>query len=196
MSLLPPGVPILAPIIGQIINPILFLVRNIGGFIADVTVRESHTDELAITEHPVEQGAAITDHSYKRPARVTIEAAWSNSSLQAGGNPLYVTEIYNLFLLMQANRSPFSIITGKRIYTNMLAIRVGVVTDERTENALFMNVECQQILIAQTQVVTVGDASNMQSPQLNSGLSLLGSKLLGPANPPFWNGSAAASLFP
>lgn len=196
MSLLPPGVSILAPLAAQLINPVLFLVRNVGGFIADVTVRESHIDELAITEHPVEQGAAITDHSYKRPATVTIEAGWSNSSLQAGGNPLYVIEIYNLFLLMQANRSPFSILTGKRIYLNMLAARVGVVTDERTENALLMTVECRQIIIAQTQVVTVGDPANMQNPSLNSAVPFSGVKLLGPANPPLWNPSAAAALFP
>lgn len=44
-----------------------------------VTLEERHTDELEITEHPVEQGAAISDHAYKRPAEVVITCAWSNS---------------------------------------------------------------------------------------------------------------------
>lgn len=46
---------------------------------AQITVEEIHHDELEITEHPVEQGAAIADHAFKRPAEVVIRCAWSNS---------------------------------------------------------------------------------------------------------------------
>lgn len=46
---------------------------------AQVTVEERHHDELEITDHPIEQGASISDHAYKRPAEVWIECAWSNS---------------------------------------------------------------------------------------------------------------------
>ena len=47
--------------------------------IPQATIEERSHDELEITEHPVEQGAAIADHAYKRPAEVVIRAAWSNS---------------------------------------------------------------------------------------------------------------------
>lgn len=52
---------------------------------AQITLRELHHDELEITEHPVEQGAAIADHAYKRPAEVIIECAWSNSPSKGTG---------------------------------------------------------------------------------------------------------------
>lgn len=48
--------------------------------VANVTVEEKHQDDLEITEHPVEQGGAITDHAFKKPAEVTVRMAWSNSS--------------------------------------------------------------------------------------------------------------------
>ena len=59
--------------------------RQIGGIMMDITIEEEGTDELTITEHPVEQGAAISDHAYKEPARLRIRAMCSNSSLQAQG---------------------------------------------------------------------------------------------------------------
>ncbi len=52
--------------------------------IPQVTIEEIHHDELEITEHPIERGAAIGDHAYKKPAEVTINCAWSNS---ASSNP-------------------------------------------------------------------------------------------------------------
>jgi len=52
---------------------------------ASVTIEEVHTDELEITDHPVESGAAISDHAFKHPAEVTIRMGWSNSSASSGG---------------------------------------------------------------------------------------------------------------
>jgi hypothetical protein len=46
---------------------------------AHATIEELHTDDLEITEHPVEQGANIADHAFKRPAEVVLKLAWSNS---------------------------------------------------------------------------------------------------------------------
>ena len=48
--------------------------------VANVTIEESHHDELEITDHPVERGSNISDHAYKRPNEVTVLVAWSNST--------------------------------------------------------------------------------------------------------------------
>ncbi len=47
--------------------------------VAQATIEEVHTDEVEITEHPVEQGTTISDHAFKRPERVIIRCGWSNS---------------------------------------------------------------------------------------------------------------------
>jgi len=54
-------------------------VGPIQPMIAHATIDETHRDDLEITEHPVELGAPIADHSFMRPAEVTIRCAWSNS---------------------------------------------------------------------------------------------------------------------
>jgi hypothetical protein len=181
VSLVPTGLPLALAAAQALIGPVLIRSRQIGGFIADVTIEEIHRDRLTATRHPVEQGAAITDHSYKEPAEVIIRCGWSNSSLVSFGDPNYVQNIYAEFLALQAARQPFDILTGKRAYTNMLCTMLQVTTDERTENALLIMAECHEILIAQTQVVTVGSSSNMTSPQLNGATQNTGTNVLGPA---------------
>jgi hypothetical protein len=61
--------------------------RAIGPFEAHVTIREVHTDEIEITDQPVEQGAAISDHAFRRPSELVIECAWSNSPKQSPEPP-------------------------------------------------------------------------------------------------------------
>ena len=48
--------------------------------IAQAVVEEEHRDELEITDHPLQKGASITDHAFKRPAEVTLKMAWSDSA--------------------------------------------------------------------------------------------------------------------
>jgi hypothetical protein len=180
VSIIPLGVALAEATVLNLISPTIIRPRSIGGFVADVTVEEQHTDEVAITENPVEQGAAIADHAYKRPAEVTIRAGWSNSSLASLGNPAYDEQTYAAFLALQASLQPFQVITGKRIYNNMLIRRLGVVTTEATENALMMVVECREVILVTTQTVTVPPAANMSNPASNAAPTPQGQQTLQP----------------
>ena len=50
--------------------------------IAQATFEEHHIDRMEITRHPVEQGAAISDHAFAEPSIVHLRLGWSNSSSQ------------------------------------------------------------------------------------------------------------------
>ncbi|MGN5479530.1 phage baseplate protein [Cupriavidus basilensis] len=45
---------------------ILLSSKKIGDIEISATVEETYEDELQITEHPVEKGAQVTDHAFKR----------------------------------------------------------------------------------------------------------------------------------
>ncbi len=51
---------------------------------AQVTINELHTDELEITDHPVDSGAQVSDHAFMHPSEVVLQLAWSNSPSSAG----------------------------------------------------------------------------------------------------------------
>lgn len=61
------------------------LQRAIGPIVAAVTIEEKHTDTVEITDHPIEQGATISDHAFQRPPELTLRVAWSNSPGGAAG---------------------------------------------------------------------------------------------------------------
>lgn len=49
------------------------------------TLGEMHRDDLEITSHPVEVGAPVADHAFKRPAEVVIRCAWSDGPQNSPG---------------------------------------------------------------------------------------------------------------
>jgi len=64
-----------------------FLQQDVGRYVREianlpiphVVIEEDHDDELIITQHPVELGAIISDHAYKKPSEVRVRCAWNNS---------------------------------------------------------------------------------------------------------------------
>lgn len=171
--------------------------RRIGTFTSQVTFEESGSDELTITRHPVEQGAAITDHAFKEPAQLTIRAGWSPTVLQTlvssagallSGASLtsllsndYVKETYEKLLKLQAEREPFEIVTGKRRYKNMLMRSLAQTTDEKTESVLVVTAQFQEIIIVQTQATSLPPADQQAEPERTAAPEANGSKQLNPA---------------
>lgn len=147
--------------------------RAIGTIVPDVVVEESHRDQLVITDHPVERGAAISDHAFKLPVEVEIRCGFSNSTAGAEG---YVQEVYQEFLDLQAARQPFDVFTGKRQYSNMLIRSLEVTTDERSEHALYLSVGLREVIIVDT-ATTKSAPQNMQaSPQKTANVVNTGAK--------------------
>ena len=145
--------------------------RYIGTVVPDVTVEEVHNDRLEITQHPIQTGAVVSDHSFAPPATCVIRCGFSDST---GGYPGYVLEVYQFFLDLQATRQPFDVSTGKRSYTNMLIRELGVTTDVSSEYALMCAVSLQQVTLTDTTGNGITQANQMfpqqTAPEINQGL--------------------------
>jgi hypothetical protein len=150
-------------------------VRVIGTLVPDVVVEEAHRDQLVITDHPVERGAAISDHAFKMPSEVEIRCGWSNSS---AGEEGYVQAVYEEFLELQATRQPFDVFTGKRHYSNMLVRSLEVTTDEHSEHALYVTAGLREIIIVDTATTSAPAQDKQASPQQTAGVVNTGAKQL------------------
>jgi hypothetical protein len=73
------------------------------------------------------------------------------------------TGAYGLLLSWQASLLPFDVMTGKRIYSNMLIERLQVTTDQHSEFALMATIACRQVIIVSTATTTVEGASSSNS---------------------------------
>ncbi len=161
--------------------------RKIGDFIADVTIEETHQDDLEITDHPVDVNGKASDHSFRLPSVLTVKCGWSNTptvsnfgkSLESAvtgsasgiksikaqltgtgtGNP--ARDTYQNFLELQRSRALISVVTGKRKYDNMLIKSIHTQTDLNTENCLILTIVLREILIVSAVATTL--APNMIS---------------------------------
>lgn len=163
--------------------------RKIGLIIPSVVVSEKHSDTLEITEHPVEIGAAVADHAYKRPSEVVMEVGFagggslldfvdtSSIGLSLGLSP---QETYQELLDLQSSRIPFDVVTGKRLYSNMLIRALEVNTEKATENVLSAVLTLREVLITQTQQITVANKSDMKDGASTSAVANAGAKTTKP----------------
>lgn len=165
--------------------------RKIGLLVPSVIIAEKHQDTLEITEHPVESGAAVNDHAYKRAAEVTMEVGFagggslldfvdtSTIGLSLGKSP---EEVYQELRDLQESKQPFDVITGKRKYSNMLIRGIEVTTDKTSENVLMCVLTLREVIMSQTESVTVADKENMQDGVSTSAMQNTGTKAPAPAN--------------
>src|SRR5208282_3135615 len=166
----------------------LIRARNIGPFIADITISERHRDEMVITKHPIEIGSVISDHAYKNPITVALTVGFSNSNSQAQGDSNYVQTVYNNFLTLQQNAQPFAVTTGKRTLNNMLIQYINELTNEQTENALILEMLCMQLILVNTSTASVQPAAtnsssaNQSDPAVNASPVQQGTQQISPAN--------------
>ncbi len=135
--------------------------------IPDVTISEMHSDEVTVTQHPVDTGANIADHAYRQPATVVCTFGWSDSSrlinsllsdgavgslLKGKGS---VEDVYKTLLELKDNRTPLKLSTAKRVYPCVIITRITTTTTVDSENAAVIEITFQEILIAQAKTVTL-----------------------------------------
>ncbi|HDX8333064.1 TPA: hypothetical protein ROU58_005446, partial [Raoultella ornithinolytica CD1_MRS_4] len=145
--------------------------RRIGLIVPSVVISEKHNDTLEITEHPVEVGAAISDHAYRRPSEVVMQVGFAGGGslldfldttsfgLSVGLSP---KETYQELLDLQNSRVPFDVVTGKRIYSNMLIRALEVTTDRTSENVLSAVLTLREVIITSTTTTQVAVKEDMK----------------------------------
>jgi Dit-like phage tail protein len=194
MTTLPFGVNLAAITLQNYYGPVMLRSRSMGGIIPDITISERHLDTLAITDHPVERNAVISDHCFMLPYEVVLTYGWSNSSRNAGGDQTYVDTLYYELKALQEAREPFTILTGKRVYTDMLLHRLLTETNQDTENSLIVVAECRQVIIVGTQLLTVPANSQQAAPQITGAVQNNGS--VAPSSSNSYNSPAAQESLP
>lgn len=144
--------------------------RLIGNIIPDVTIEESTTDSIELTSHPVQQGAAITDHKYRKPVTLKMNI------MQAGNDQADLATKYKSLVDLQNSTSLFDVTTPKRIYKNMQIKSLGVTTDKNTENILSISADMQEVIIVNVTVTNVPARAKQKTPAKTGATENAGAK--------------------
>lgn len=145
-----------------------------------VTITESTVDAVEITQQPVQQGANIADHAFKKPVSFSIQILFTANilpglSLSGISPPQSLSTIYQNLLALQNSFQPFNCTTPKRTYYNMLFASLGMTTDKNTENSLSINASFQQIITVPVGITTVS-RSQLANPGSNGATQGAGTK--------------------
>jgi hypothetical protein len=149
------------------------LPTNQTTYVFDAVLRAGHEQRLRKTMHPVQTGAAISDHAYIEPARVSLDIGMSDvmDQFQPGmwtGAQTKSVSAFQTMLALQFSRIPLTLLTKLRIYHNLV---IESITDEETAKTitgLRMRVEFGEIFSAQTQAVP-DSARSQDTQQTNLG---------------------------
>ena len=127
---------------------------SVGGWFFDAVLKLTHDRGLVITDHPVEEGANITDHSYVRAKTLTLEIGMSDVGV--GGFETRQSRSVSAFEIlseMQEKREPVDVVTRLDTYKNMLIEDIKVDEDNTTTHGLRASVFLREVKIVSAESV-------------------------------------------
>ncbi|KRE07463.1 hypothetical protein ASE63_22450 [Bosea sp. Root381] len=134
----------------------ILISRSIGGVFVDVVVSETHESEIEIPKHPVEKGVKISDHAWRLPRKVTLESVVDGPRAVAA---------YQQLLDLQERLEPFTLVTGLRVYNDMMLIRITPERDREHSRVLKFEAELEEVRIVSTETSAGGGSSQSDKAQ-------------------------------
>ena len=167
------GLPDLLPYENTSLSNVQRLVRiktHLAGYFFDAFLNINYTSELTITNHPVQNGANVSDHAYQEPVSVKMEILMSDAAFKydddtgadANSNRTFAgmaytrsVGAYRLLRQLQKERRVFTIGTRLEEFQNMMIESINVEDDVETLYGLKASVTLKQVFIANEKVVKV-----------------------------------------
>jgi hypothetical protein len=150
---------------------------QIGSLVLDASVTENHQAEVEVTEHPVEAGANIADHTRAKPETLTIEGIVSNTPLNRTqtrrlvesmgvviesssvedsvfGQPGHAEAAYATLRGLKDAGQLLTVVTGLRVYEDMVMTSLVIPRDARTGEALRFTASFKQVRLVKNKTTT------------------------------------------
>lgn len=140
---------------------------NLDGYFFDAVLKTDHSSKLKITEHPVEEGAAITDHAYVEPRSLTLEIGMSDVCMsfvdgQFAQKSSRSVSAYEVLKQLQSNRIPLKVFTRLDVYENMLIETITSPDDYKTMFGLRAAIGLREIIVVTTSTVALPNRTSTQ----------------------------------
>lgn len=128
---------------------------SLGGLQFDAWLRLHHNTSLTVTQHPVEVGAAISDHAYVNPRRFSFDIGMTDVIAGvnfSGTSSSRSVNAYQALINLQYQRTPLRLISKYGTFDNILVIGVDTADDFRSKNAMVATITLQQVIMASSQI--------------------------------------------
>ena len=140
----------------------------------DVTISENHTFNSRATQFPVETGGDVTDHIINDPDILTLEGIVSDTPLNMFSFFTRSIDAFNRLVDLHERRIPVTVVTGLKVYQNMVMTTLDVPRTIETGQSLTFNITLQNIrfdataqLLRNTSTVFGGIQTNIPREEVN-----------------------------
>ena len=147
---------------------LVYMKTNIGGYFFDAIIKAEHTTSRMLTEHPIQNGTNIVDHSFQLPARLVLEIGMSDamdSLVQDQYPSVKSVSAYQQLLALQRAGNALSVTTRLNVYENMVIEQITSSDDYKTMYGLRAIVTLRQIMLATVAETTVPTSDREQVTQ-------------------------------
>ena len=108
---------------------------HIGGFVFDAFLQVDHYSKLEITQHPVQTGASIADHSFMKPRTLQFEIGMTDVNAKSVFNNQF--EETNSILSVNKTTSPFKLLKSRLENLSILDFNNAVLVAIQLKNGLY-----------------------------------------------------------
>lgn len=137
---------------------------TVGFVVFDATVREVHSQENQITDHPVESGSDITDHVIRRPERLQLQGIVSGTPINlVSVGPLAEARPQAAFEELSRLRREGELVTvttSLKIYPDMLIEALTVERSTGQGRALHFSLQLRQVNTVASQRLLIQEPDN------------------------------------
>jgi hypothetical protein len=149
-------------------------------YMFDAYFNINHESNLAITQHPIQTGASISDHAYMEAQQLTFEIGMSDvmedlsnyvSNIESFNNKETSSRSVNAYRILrklQADRVPIDVVTRLGEYKNMLIESIVAPDDNKTAYGLKVTVTLKEVFVASVTTVKIS-ARAQKSESTNEG---------------------------
>jgi hypothetical protein len=144
---------------------------EIGGVPVDLILARDHTSNMTIAQHPVENGAPMSDHAWVEPFEVGFSGVITNhGGGHINGLGSRAASAWEALLAVQRSLKPFTIVTGLKAYPNMMIESLSANEDEKSGGSLHFSGMFKQVLRFGGQASSFSGAEQLFCPPtINSG---------------------------
>jgi len=150
------------PTTGKSVQQLIYVKTNVAGYFFDAYFQVTHTSSATVTEHPVETGASISDHSFINPAVLEMQIGMTDvaTSIIDGqfNSPGTSSRSVAAFLILDElmrQRVPLQVVTRLKVYQNMLITSISAPDDHLTLYGLKATVTFKEIFVAVVKTVKI-----------------------------------------
>lgn len=146
--------------------------------ISDATISEQHNESNTVTDHPVEEGVPVTDHSRPNPDRPTFECYISNSPVdptqqsravqqagftfqsssannsKVGATQGYAQQAYEKLRKLRLQGTLLTVVSTVRTYKSMVIESISIPVSTWDKDALHFTITFKQIRVVKNKLTT------------------------------------------